>query len=59
VREIVLDKCKNDQVYILNPSIDDLLEQNVYKLVIDNTIIFDSLYLSSSAQYINLDIFSL
>jgi curved DNA-binding protein CbpA len=50
VREIVLDKCKNDQVYILNPSIDDLLEQNVYKLVIDNEIYFVPLW------HINCDI---
>ena len=50
VREIVLDKCKNDQVYILNPSIDDLLEQNIYKLVIDNEIYFVPLW------HINCDI---
>jgi len=50
VREIILDKCKNDQVYILNPSIDDLLEQNVYKLVIDNEIYFVPLW------HINCDI---
>jgi len=50
VREIVLDKCKNDQVYVLNPSIDDLLDQNVYKLVIDNEIYFVPLW------HINCDI---
>jgi hypothetical protein len=50
VREIVLDKCKNDQVYILNPSIDDLLEQNVYKLIIEDEIYFVPLW------HINCDI---
>jgi len=31
-------------VYVLNPSIDDLLEQNVYKLVIENEIYFVPLW---------------
>jgi hypothetical protein len=38
VREIILEKYKNDQIYILNPSLDDLLENNVYKLDIDGKI---------------------
>jgi len=50
VREIILDKCKNDEIYILNPSIDDLLDQNVYKLVIDEEIYFVPLW------HINSDI---
>lgn len=50
VREIILEKCKNDHVYILNPSIDDLLEQNVYKLMIDHEIYFVPLW------HINSDI---
>jgi len=50
VREIVLDKCKNDQVYILNPSIDDLLDQNIYKLIIEDEIYFVPLW------HINCDI---
>lgn len=38
VKKIITDKFKNDQIYILNPSIDDLFENNVYKLVVgDNT----------------------
>jgi DnaJ domain len=32
VRLVILDKYKNDKIYILNPSIDDLLENNIYKL---------------------------
>ena len=38
VREIILEKYKNDQIYILNPSLDDLLENNVYKLDIEGKI---------------------
>ena len=50
VREIILDKCNKDEVYILNPSIDDLMDQNVYKLVIDEEIYFVPLW------HINSDI---
>ena len=35
VREIILEKYKNDQLYILNPTLDDLLENNIYKLDVD------------------------
>jgi DnaJ-class molecular chaperone len=38
VREIILEKYKNDEIYILNPTLDDLLENNVYKLDIDGKI---------------------
>ena len=38
VREIILEKYKNDHIYILNPSLDDLLENNVYKLDVDGKI---------------------
>ena len=38
VREIILEKYKNDQIYILNPTLDDLLENNVYKLDIESKI---------------------
>jgi len=44
VREIVLEKCKEDCVYILNPSIDDLLENNIYKLELNNTLYFVPLW---------------
>lgn len=44
VKEIVLDKFKEDQVYILNPSLDDLLENNVYKLVVNNMLYFVPLW---------------
>jgi hypothetical protein len=32
VKQVILDKFKNDQIYILNPSINDLFENNVYKI---------------------------
>ena len=38
VREIILEKYKNDEIYILNPSLDDLLENNIYKLDVDGKI---------------------
>ena len=50
MREIILEKHKKDQVYILNPSIDDLLDQNIYKLVIEDEIYFVPLW------HINSDI---
>ncbi len=34
IKEIIMEKYKNDQIYILNPSIDDLLDNNLYKLEI-------------------------
>jgi len=55
VREIVLEKCKDDCVYILNPSIDDLLENNIYKLELNKTLYFvplwhDELYFDGSGS---------
>jgi len=38
VRDIILEKYKNDQIYILNPTLDDLLENNIYKLDVDGKI---------------------
>lgn len=34
LKEIVTKKCKNDQIYILNPTLNDLFEGNVYKLLV-------------------------
>lgn len=36
VKKIIQEKYKNDDIYILNPSIDDLLNNNIYKLKIEN-----------------------
>jgi len=44
LREIILEKFKDIQIYILNPSIDDLFDNNVYKLEINNTIYFVPLW---------------
>jgi hypothetical protein len=38
IREIIIKKHENTIVYILNPSIDDLLNNNVYKLVLDENL---------------------
>jgi len=38
IKEIIIDKCNDIQTYILNPSIIDLLDNNVYKLYIDNQL---------------------
>jgi len=38
IREIIIKKYENTMVYILNPKIDDLLNNNVYKLYVDNTL---------------------
>ena len=44
VKKIITDKFKNDQIYILNPSIDDLFESNVYKLVVGGNTYFVPLW---------------
>jgi hypothetical protein len=44
VKDIILDKYKNDQIYILNPSLDDLLESNLYKLKLDDEVYFVPLW---------------
>jgi DnaJ-domain-containing protein 1 len=36
VKQIILEKFKNDQVYILNPNINDLFENNIYKITVSN-----------------------
>jgi hypothetical protein len=38
VSSLVKEKYKNDSVYILNPSIDDLLDSNIYKLYVDEQL---------------------
>ena len=38
VRAIVVEKCNNTIVYTLNPSIDDLLDNNVYQLYVDEQL---------------------
>lgn len=38
VKNVLKDKYQNDQIIILNPTIDDLLENNIYKLNINNEV---------------------
>ena len=38
VSSLLKEKYKNDRVYILNPSIDDLLDNNIYKLYVDEQL---------------------
>jgi len=35
VSDLVLERCENDECIILNPSLDDLFENNIYKLTVD------------------------
>ena len=44
MKDFVLEKCKDDQVYILNPNIDDLLGENVYKLEINSEFYYVPLW---------------
>jgi curved DNA-binding protein CbpA len=48
VREIVLKKYDDVQVYKLNPSIDDLLNNNLYKLYINSTLFLVPLWHNES-----------
>ena len=38
IREKIIKKYENTVVYVLNPKIDDLLSNNVYKLYVDNSL---------------------
>ena len=44
VKNIVLQKYNNVQIYKLNPSVTDLLNNNIYKLYIDNELFFVPLW---------------
>lgn len=44
LKNIVIEKCKNDQIYILNPSLKDLFEGNIYKLVVDKNTYYVPLW---------------
>jgi len=44
LKKIIQEKCSYDEIYILNPTLDDLLEHKIYKLVIDNKIYFIPLW---------------
>ena len=44
MKKIVSEKTKNDYLYVINPSLDDLLENNIYKLVHRGEIFFVPLW---------------
>ena len=44
IREIVLKKYNNVMVYKLNPSIDDVLDNNIYKLYVNDTLLLVPLW---------------
>jgi hypothetical protein len=44
MRNIILEKCSNAQLYILKPGLKDLLENNIYKLVIGEKTYFVPLW---------------
>jgi hypothetical protein len=44
IREIVVKKYDNVQVYKLNPSIDDILDNNIYKLYVNDTLLLVPLW---------------
>jgi hypothetical protein len=48
IREIVLSKYDNVEIYKLNPSIDDLLDNNFYKLYVENQLYLDPLWHNES-----------
>lgn len=48
IREIILKKCHNIQIYKLNPSINDLLNHNIYKLYVDDKLFLVPLWYNES-----------
>lgn len=44
IKKIIVEKYKDDEVYVLNPSLDDLFENNVYKLQTEEGILFVPLW---------------
>lgn len=48
IREIVIKKYDNVEIYVLNPTITDLLNNNLYKLIVQNQTFFVPLWHSIS-----------
>ena len=44
IHKIILEKCSKEQIYILNPGLRDLLDNNIYKLVIEDKTYFVPLW---------------
>jgi hypothetical protein len=45
IHEIIKEQFKNDEIIIINPTIDDLIENNIYKLLLNNKIYFVPLWI--------------
>tara|TARA_Y100000816_G_scaffold30830_1_gene19747 strand:+ start:78855 stop:79757 length:903 start_codon:yes stop_codon:yes gene_type:complete len=48
VKTIIVKKYENDMVFILNPTLDDMLDHNVYKLLVDKKTYFVPLWHSEA-----------
>ena len=55
VREMVIKKYDNVQVYKINPSIDDILDNNIYKLNVNNTLYLVPLWHNEVYYFDELD----
>jgi hypothetical protein len=44
IKQIIVEKCKNTQLFLLHPKLQDLLDNNVYKLSIDNKMYYVPLW---------------
>ena len=44
IKEIILNKCSKDQLFILNPSLTDLFQKNIFKLKIEDNTYFVPLW---------------
>ncbi len=44
IKQIITEKCKNTQVFILNPSLQDLIDNNVYMLTINEIVYYAPLW---------------
>jgi hypothetical protein len=44
VKNIIIEKCKDDQVFIIRPTLQDLFDNNVFKLVINEKLYFVPLW---------------
>ena len=54
IKKIIQNKFKNDNIILLNPSIEDLLEDRIYKLEVDSDIFYVPLW-NSHIEYKHLD----
>lgn len=46
IKTIIREKMKNDDIYVLNPSLSDIFNHRIYKLVVNNNTFYVPLWLS-------------